>query len=163
MGEKIRHAIKLAKGRSEATRENRDVIISKFYRLDANVTVVHITNQKEMKSMTDELSKETDFFDTESVPASQNLALIQIATATKVFLVYSLLPRLQNTARAWSELTDRVFNNMNILKVGKCTLRTQRGSHCLYSCFGIYSPAVSRFVLKIPFNSSETNRAPHYD
>lgn len=108
----------------DTPRQIRNVNMNEFHRLDrTKVKVAHVTNERELRMMTQDLVKQSMiFFDTESVIAASNLALIQIATPNTCYLVYPLLPALlQNNAKeGWDELAEGVFNNDDITKVGEC-------------------------------------------
>lgn len=105
---------------------------ARYYRLKLRPTPNFITNVDRRETFDEMLSylscQHLVAFDAEWNPiktSSPELALIQLATAERIFLIDVISPNISRDD--WNRLAAHVFNNLEILKLGKrfeCSLFT---------------------------------------
>lgn len=107
--------------------ENR-LDAARYYRLKLNPSpnfITYVDRLDTFDEMLCYLSRQPLVaFDAEWNPiktAFNELALIQCATAERIFLIDVISPDF--TINSWNQLAARIFNNLEILKIGKTTVK----------------------------------------
>lgn len=111
-------------GRSDAT---------KYYRLKLSPSpnfITYVDRRDTFDEMLAYLSRQhLVAFDAEWNPiktSSPELALIQLATADRIFLIDVVSPDISR--EYWNQLAMHIFNNLEILKIGKNNLEYSRSA-----------------------------------